>query len=154
MLDTGLTRAKELEDGVPSWPKRKGHVVRAYVSRLDGSVRPYGLTIPASYDGSKPVRLDIWQHGTNRTLNEVAFIVQQEANRPIPPQQDYIQIEPLGRTNVSYRWAGEADLFESLASVTAPLQHRPEADRAARLLHGRRQLVAPGAASSRHVGGD
>ena len=26
-------------------------------------------------------------------------------------------MEPLGRTNVSYRWAGEADMFESLASV-------------------------------------
>ena len=50
-------------------------MVRAYVSRVDGSVQPYGLTIPESYDGTKPVRLDIWQHGTNRTLNEVAFII-------------------------------------------------------------------------------
>src|SRR5262245_34060200 len=33
VLDTGLTRAKELETGgAPSWTKRKGHVVRAYVS--------------------------------------------------------------------------------------------------------------------------
>ena len=117
VLDRGLKRASELEAGAPSWPKRKGHVVRAYVSRLDGSVQPYGVTIPASYDGRQPVRLDIWQHGTNRTLNEVAFIIQQESDRPIPPEQDYIQIEPLGRTNVSYRWAGEADMFESLASV-------------------------------------
>jgi pimeloyl-ACP methyl ester carboxylesterase len=117
VLNTGLARAKELAAGSASWPKRKGHVVRAYVSRLDGSVQPYGLTIPDSYDGTKPMRLDIWQHGTNRTLNEVAFIIQQESDRPVPPEQNYIQLEPLGRTNVSYRWAGEADLFESLASV-------------------------------------
>src|SRR5438477_808952 len=117
VLDTGLARAKELEAGAPSWPKRKGHVIRAYVSRLDGSVQPYGLTIPESYDGTKPIRLDIWQHGTNRTLNEVAFITAQEAGKPIPPEQDYIQVEPLGRMNVSYRWAGEADLFETLESV-------------------------------------
>lgn len=117
VLDTGLSRARELEAGAPSWPKRKGHVVRAYVSRLDGSVQPYGLTIPAAYDGTKPMRLDIWQHGTNRTLNEVAFIIQQESERSVPLEQDYIQLESLGRTNVSYRWAGEADMFESLASV-------------------------------------
>jgi hypothetical protein len=116
VLDEGLSRARELEAGAPSWPKKKGHVVRAYVSRVDGSVQPYALTIPESYDGTKPMRLDIWQHGTNRTLNEVAFIVQQERGAT-PANQDYIQLEPLGRTNVSYRWAGEADLFESLASV-------------------------------------
>src|SRR5437762_4553561 len=57
VLDTGLTRARELEAGAPSWPKRKGHVVRAYVSQVDGSVQPYGLTIPESYDGTTPVRL-------------------------------------------------------------------------------------------------
>lgn len=117
VLDTGLARAKELEAGTSSWTKRKGHVVRGYYSRLDGSVQPYGMTIPESYDGVKPVRLDVWQHGTNRTLNEVAFIIQQESNRPIPAGQDYIQVEPLGRTNVSYRWAGEADFFETIASV-------------------------------------
>jgi hypothetical protein len=117
VLDTGLTRAGELKAGAPSWAKRKGHVLRGYVSRLDGSVQPYGVTIPATYDGSKPVRLDVWQHGTNRTMNEVAFIIQQEKDTPVPETQDYLQIDPLGRTNVAYRWAGEADMFESVASV-------------------------------------
>jgi pimeloyl-ACP methyl ester carboxylesterase len=117
VLDTGLARAKELEAGAPSWLKKKGHVVRAYYSKIDGSVQPYGLTIPDSYDPAKPIRLDVWQHGTNRTLNEVAFITQQESNRPIPPEQDYIQVEPLGRMNLSYRWAGESDIWETIASV-------------------------------------
>ena len=144
VLETGLTRARELESGGPSWPKRKGHVVRGYVSRVDGSVQPYGLTIPDSYDGSKPVRLDIWQHGTNRTLNEVAFITQQETDRPIPRDQDYIQLEPLGRTNVSYRWAGEADLFEALASV----QQRYNIDPRRIVLRG----FSMGGASSWHLG--
>jgi hypothetical protein len=144
VLDAGLTRAKELEAGAPSWTKRKGHVVRAYVSRVDGSVQPYGLTIPASYDGSRPMRLDIWQHGTDRTLTEVAFIMQQERDRPIPADQDYIQLEPLGRTNVSYRWAGESDLFESLASV----QQRYNIDPRRIVLRG----FSMGGASSWHLG--
>jgi pimeloyl-ACP methyl ester carboxylesterase len=144
VLEIGIARAKELESGTPSWPKRTGRVVRAYVSRVDGSVQPYGLTIPASYDGKRPMRLDIWQHGTNRAMNEVAFIVQQEADRPIPPEQDYIQLEPLGRTNVSYRWAGEADLFEALASV----QQRYNIDPKRIVLRG----FSMGGASSWHLG--
>src|SRR4029453_11754153 len=144
VLDTGLTRAKELESGAPSWTKRKGHVLRAYVSRVDGSVQPFGLTIPASYDGSRPMRLDIWQHGTHRALNEVRFIIQQERDRPIPAEQDYIQLEPLGRTNVSYRWAGEADMFESLASV----QQRYKIDPRRIVLRG----FSMGGASSWHLG--
>jgi hypothetical protein len=90
------------------------------VSRVDGSVQPYGLTIPASYDGSKPMRLDVWLHGTSVPLNEVRFIAQQskphaDVNAPNP--SDYIQMEPLGRMNQSYRYAGEADVFEAIASV-------------------------------------
>jgi hypothetical protein len=144
VLDAGLKRARELENAAPSWPKRKGHLVRAYVSRVDGSVQPYALTIPDSYDGSKPARLDIWQHGTNRALNEVAFITQHETSSPIPRDQNYIQLEPLGRTNVSYRWAGEADLFEALASV----QQRYNIDPKRIVLRG----FSMGGASSWHLG--
>jgi pimeloyl-ACP methyl ester carboxylesterase len=144
VLDRGLGRARELESGAPSWPKKKGHVVRGYVSRIDGSGQPYGLTIPDAYDGTKPVRLDIWQHGTNRTMNEVDFIIRQETDRPIPAEQNYIQLEPLGRTNVSYRWAGEADLFEALASV----QQRYKIDPKRIALRG----FSMGGASSWHLG--
>ena len=144
VLDTGVARAREIEAGSPSWTKRKGHVIRGYVSRVDGTSQPYGLTIPDSYDGTRPMRLDIWQHGTNRTLNEVAFITQQERHRPMAPEQDYIQLEPLGRTNVSYRWAGEADLFEALASV----QQRYNIDAKRIVLRG----FSMGGASSWHLG--
>jgi hypothetical protein len=118
-LDTGIARAKQLETGAAPWAAAKGNVVRGYVSRLDGSVQPYGLTIPTSYDGKKPMRLDIWLHGTQLQLNEVHFIAQQ--SKPHTTSQiaadDYIQLEPLGRMNLSYRYAGEVDVFEALASV-------------------------------------
>src|SRR5579862_2403897 len=44
VLDTGLQRAEELAAGKPSWPKRTGSFVRAYRSRVDGSVQPYAVT--------------------------------------------------------------------------------------------------------------
>src|SRR5207237_7692767 len=71
VLDHGLGRAQELERGQPSWPKQKGRIVRAYRSAVDGSVQPYALTMPESYDGSRPVRLDVVLHGRGATLNEV-----------------------------------------------------------------------------------
>jgi pimeloyl-ACP methyl ester carboxylesterase len=119
VLDTGIQRALEADAGVPSWTKKTGNVVRGFVSRIDGSVQPYGLTIPASYDGSKPMRLDVWLHGTQMQLNEVRFLVQQEGPHSTSqiPAEDYIQLEPFGRMNHSYRYYGETDVFEAIAAV-------------------------------------
>src|SRR5207302_3526243 len=116
VLEHGIARAKELAADSPSWTKAKGRLVRAYVSGVDGSVQPYGLIIPDSYSG-QPFRLDIWMHGTNRNLNEVAFIKGHEGTAPAPAGQRYIQMDVYGRSNVSYRWAGETDVFEALRSV-------------------------------------
>jgi pimeloyl-ACP methyl ester carboxylesterase len=116
VLDKGIARARELAAGSPSWIKSKGRLVRAYRSTIDGSIQPYGLIIPDSYSG-QPIRLDIWMHGTDRALNEVAFITQHETTQPVPPEQAYIQLDVYGRSNVSYRWAGETDVFEAIRSV-------------------------------------
>jgi dienelactone hydrolase len=115
-LNKGLARAKELESGPPSWPKQKGRLVRAYISPVDGSVQPYALIIPESYSG-RPVRLDLVMHGKGATLNEVSFIAAHDGSQPVPAGQDFITLEVFGRTNNGYRWAGEADVFEALASV-------------------------------------
>lgn len=115
-LDKGLARAQELESGAPSWPKQKGRLIRAYISRIDGSVQPYSVTIPDSYDG-RPTRLDLVLHGYGATLNEVSFIALFGGSQPLPADQNFIQLQVFGRTNNLYRWAGEADVFEALASV-------------------------------------
>jgi pimeloyl-ACP methyl ester carboxylesterase len=119
VLDAGLERAKQLEAGSSPWTKSKGNLVRGIVSQVDGSVQPYGLTIPASYDGTKPMRLDVWLHGTQTQLNEVRFIVQQSGPHETSQiaAEDYIQLEPFGRMNHSYRYYGETDVFEAIASV-------------------------------------
>ena len=120
-LDMGLERAKELASGGTSWASKKGNVVRGYISSVDGTVQPYGVTIPDSYDGTKPVRLDVWLHGTQTQLNEVRFINQQSkshtdgTNDPTPT--DFIQVDVFGRMNNSYRYAGETDVMEAIASV-------------------------------------
>src|SRR2546425_373281 len=104
------------EADAASWPNQKGRLVRAYISRVDGSVQPYGLVIPDPYNG-QPVRLDVVLHGRGATLNEVSFIAAHDGSQPVLAGQDFIQLEVFGRANNAYRWAGEADVFEALESV-------------------------------------
>lgn len=111
-LDHGLARAADTRF---TWEKRKGRIVRGYRSKIDGSVQPYGLLVPDSYDGSKPVRLDVVLHGRDDHLTEVSFIAAHESDKPVT--QDYITLDVYGRGNNAYRWAGETDVFEALDSV-------------------------------------
>jgi dienelactone hydrolase len=119
LLETAAGRAAELERGEPSWPKRTGRLSRAYRSRVDGTVQPYALLIPDSYDASRPTRLDVVLHGRGATLTEVSFLAAHDSPKPLPAEQDFIQLEVFGRGNNAYRWAGETDVFEALEAVRA-----------------------------------
>lgn len=70
VLDQGLERARQLQQGQSPWAMGKDRNIHAYRSALDGSVQPYGVTIPASYDGTKPTRLYVWLHGRASTYGE------------------------------------------------------------------------------------
>ncbi len=120
VLDTGIARAKELQNGKSPWisgPRR----IHGYRSALDGSVQPYGLRIPDSYDGTRPVRLYVWMHGRAARLKEADFLYSFRNQGPaMPPVADYgqIQLDLYGRWNsAGYHFAGEADVFEAIAAV-------------------------------------
>src|SRR5262249_4232945 len=61
----GREGAAQRRDGNPAWTTQTGLVVRGYVSKIDGSVQPYGLVVPPSYKPDYPhkYRLDFWCHG-------------------------------------------------------------------------------------------
>src|SRR2546430_1307870 len=116
-LDRGLVRAKFLGEGRTPWGAFVGYpVVRAYRSRIDGSLQPYAVTLPAAYgkDPSRKWRVDVVLHGRDKNLNEVKFLHQYNGDKAAPADQPYIQISIYGRGNNAYRWAGEADVFEAL----------------------------------------
>ena len=118
VLDSGMQRAKELAEGNPSWHKRTGPVVRAYRSRVDGSLQPYALMIPADFHAGTPQWLEVNLHGRGATLNEVSFIYSHERAKPAPTvDHDVIKLDVFGRANVAYRWAGETEVFEAIESV-------------------------------------
>ncbi len=99
LLKQGLERAKQLSEGKASWNTATGLVVRGYVSRIDGSVQPYGLVVPESYQPNTPhlFRLDVWCHGRGETLSEVNFIDgrQRSAGEFTPPNA--FVLHPYGR---------------------------------------------------------
>ena len=49
LLKQGIERAKALHEGKTPWTSATGLVVRGYVSKLDGSIQPYGLVVPPTF---------------------------------------------------------------------------------------------------------
>lgn len=123
-LQQGMARAQALRAGKPEWTTQTGLVVRGYVSDIDGSVQPYGLVIPASYQPPTPhqFRLDAWFHGRGENLTELNFIADRQKNvgQFAPPNAFVLHL--YGRYCNANKFAGEIDLFEALAAVR---QHYP-----------------------------
>ena len=113
-LAEGKKRAEALKRGEAPWTTQKGLVVRAYRSKVDGSVQPYGLIIPESYSGA-PSRLDFWCHGRGETLSEMAFLDQRmhQVGQISPPNTLVLHL--YGRYCCANKLVGEVDLFEALA---------------------------------------
>ena len=102
-----------------TWTTATGLVVRGYVSRIDGSVQPYGLVVPETYRPPTPhkFRLDAWFHGRGETLSEVNFINGRQTAPGLFTPGDTFVLHPYGRYCNANKFAGEIDLFEALEHV-------------------------------------
>ncbi len=118
-LDEGKARAEALLKGDAPWTTQTGLVVRGYVSKIDGSVQPYGLVVPPTYTTITPhrYRLDIWFQGRNEIGSEVNFIDTREHNAGTFTPADTIVLHPYGRYCNAYKFAGEVDVLEALDDV-------------------------------------
>jgi pimeloyl-ACP methyl ester carboxylesterase len=119
LLDQGRERARLLRQGKAPWAAATGLVVRGYVSRIDGSVQPYGLVVPASYrpGTAHKHRLDVWFHGRNETLSEVNFLNERQTSAGLFVPPHAFVLHPYGRYCNANHFAGEVDTFEALAHV-------------------------------------
>jgi len=128
-LQLGMDRARALKDGKVPWTAQTGLVVRGYMSKIDGSVQPYGLVIPASYrpDTAHRHRLDIWCHGRGETLSELNFLQDRLANPGQFTPRDAFVLHLYGRYCNANKLAGEIDCFEAMDHVKR--HYRIDADR-------------------------
>ncbi len=119
ILQLGKERAAALREGTTPWDHQSGLVVRAYRSRIDGSVQPYGLVIPDGVDPTSPTpyRLDTWFHGRGEKLTELSFIGQRLQSPGQFTPANTIVLHLYGRYCNANKFAGEIDLFEALEDV-------------------------------------
>ena len=119
LLEHGLERARQLGAGQTPWTSATGLVVRGYTSKIDGSVQPYGLVVPASFtkDRKRSHRLDVWLHGRDNHLTELKFINdRQKSYGEFTPPETFV-LHPYGRYCNAFKFAGEVDVFEALGHV-------------------------------------
>ena len=145
----GMQRADALLANQAPWSARKGSVLRGFVSAVDGSTQPYGVIVPAGYDGTKPMRLDVVLHGSSKPvgLSEVRFGARFDEGDDAAitaPKNNFIELHPLGRVENCYRWAGETDVFEAIEAVCR--NYRIDRDRI--VLRG----MSMGASGTWHLG--
>ena len=119
LLQQGRERLRQLRDGQAPWITATGLVARGYLSRIDGSVQPYGLVVPPTFHPgtAHAFRLDFWFHGRGETLSELDFINgrQKSPGEFVPPNAFVLHL--YGRYCNGNRFAGETDLFEALENV-------------------------------------
>ncbi len=131
LLKDGRTRADQLAKGEAPWTKATGLVVRGYVSKIDGSVQPYGLVVPESYVpvGVSKYRLDVWLHGRNEKLSELNFLDERRKKIGDFHPDDTFVLHPYGRYCNAFKFAGEIDVLEAIDAVKK--QYRIDDDRIA-----------------------
>jgi len=131
LLQEGQARADQLLRGESPWTRASGLVVRGYVSKIDGSVQPYGLVVPESYrpGGNYKFRMDVWLHGRSEKLSEVNFLDDRRKKPGDFTPPDTIVLHPYGRYCNAFKFAGETDVMEAIDAVKR--QYRVDDDRIA-----------------------
>ncbi len=117
MLATGRERVGQLRSGRAPWLDATGLVLRGYCSRLDGSIQPYGLLVPAGVKREQPNRLLVWLLGRGEKRTELAFLAEREAGPPQIVPRDTLVLVPYGRFCNATKFAGEVDVFEAMTSL-------------------------------------
>ena len=118
-LKQGQERAKDLRDGKSPWTTATGLVARGYISKIDGSVQPYGLVVPESFqkDTAEKHRLDLWCHGRGENLTELNFINScEKSNAEFTPAGAFV-LRLYGRYCCANKFAGEIDALEAMKHV-------------------------------------
>lgn len=92
-------------------------LVGGFVSRIDDSVQPFGIVVPAGFtidSAAPPSRMDVWLHGRGDTKTEIPFL-SERMSKPgqYTPAQTFV-LHPFGRHCNAFKFAGETDVYEAM----------------------------------------
>lgn len=118
-----VKRAEELvetlmQDQEPSL-EREGRIERAYIAPNDGSVQPYYLFVPDSYDETQPTGLLVYLHGYSPDLNRENWIrsMYPEVLDSYASESGTIVVMPFARGNTDFQGCGEDDVLHVIDRV-------------------------------------
>jgi dienelactone hydrolase len=139
-LTEGRTFAERLAAGEDPWKGRTGAFTKAYRSEIDGTLQPYGLYVPPSYDPENawPMLVGLHGSGSNHLLhrrrlfglgNETGEGDYEAIRRDVPlPDVGFIVLTPYGRgESAGYNGIAEADVLRAMDHVQRA--YRVDADR-------------------------
>lgn len=99
-------------------------IVGGFRSRIDDSIQPYGLEVPANFGTEQfssarqqPLRLDVWLHGRSEKVSEVGFLKQRMTQFGQYAPANTIVLHPYGRYSNAFKFAGEVDVLEAIEHV-------------------------------------
>ena len=115
LLEQGWDRAKSLREGKAPWNTATGPVARGYLSKIDGSVQPYGIIVPSNFVPGLGLthRLDLWWHGRGEKLTELSFLNGRLNDKNQFTPNGFV-LHPYGRYCNANHFAGEIDTFEAV----------------------------------------
>lgn len=120
LLERGTQRAAQLRAGQAPWLETTGLILRGHRSRLDGSVQPYAVYVPAALPRpATGVPLLVWLLGRGEKRTELTFLAEREAAPPQLAPRTALTLVPYGRFCNATKFAGEIDVLEALAAVRA-----------------------------------
>lgn len=99
--------------------RRRETVLLAYRSSLDGSIQPYGLSLPERLDTTRPIPLVVNLHGWDSGNGPFALPSgSYDPERDLVADRGWLMVYPFGRGNQDWRDAGEVDVREVIAEVS------------------------------------
>jgi dienelactone hydrolase len=133
-VERQLTEARAYADrlaaGEDPWKGRTGTFTKAYRSEIDGTLQPYGLYVPPSYDPAKvwPLMVGLHGSGSNHLLhrrrlfglgNEPGEEDYEAIRKDVPlPDVGFIVLTPYGRgESAGYNGIAEVDVLRAMDHV-------------------------------------
>ncbi len=122
VLNVGLERAQQLQQGRAPWLAQTGKVIRGFRSRLDDSVQPYVINVPASWRGPQdevkgerrpyPLFIECPHAGL---VTELAVINAGLHEGNGFADDESLHLRAYARGYNAAKFAGEVNIFEQLA---------------------------------------
>ena len=108
VLSKLLDMLRDVEKGEDYFAKQRNGLWGYYFCQADGTGQRFSMSIPRNFDPQRRYPLYVNLHGNG--------------GRPLPSQaeskqDDYFQIRPWGRGDISYFGLGEVDVLESMRNV-------------------------------------